>query len=273
MSLENLRRYGNQPYSTVLVHGGPGAPGEMRPVALELSKLVGVIEPFQTANSVQGQVDELIQTIKSDAIAPVVLIGWSWGAWLSYVVAARIPELIKKLIIVSSGPFEAKYTEGMMDVRLGRLTDQEKLKAKHILVLLQEGRASDKDFSEFGGLMDKADSYNPIAHNADTDIDSLRFDADIYDRVWPEADKMRKSGVLLEEGKTITCPVVAIHGDYDSHPAAGVKKPLEAVLSDFRFILLKNCGHHPWFEKEAKDIFYQILQREIYMVVLDREKI
>ena len=78
---------------------------------------------------------------------------------------------------------------------------------------------------------------------------------------------MRKSGQLLEEGRKIICPVVAIHGDYDPHPATGVKEPLEKVIKDFRFILLKNCGHHPWYEKEARDNFYQILQQETQQAI------
>lgn len=263
MSIENPRKYGKEPYSTVLVHGGPGAPGEMRPVAMELSKFVGFLEPLQTANSVQGQIDELIHIIEKNTEAPVTLIGWSWGAWLTYLVAAQRPALIKKLIIVSSGPFEAKYTEGMMDTRLSRLNNQERLRSKEILALLQDGKANGKDFNEFGGLMDKADSYNPILHKDESEVDMSEFGADIYEKVWPEADQMRKSGHLLEEGKKIVCPVVVIQGDHDPHPAAGVKEPLEKVLKDFRFILLKNCGHHPWYEKEAKDEFYRILKEEL----------
>jgi pimeloyl-ACP methyl ester carboxylesterase len=57
--------------------------------------------------------------------------------------------------------------------------------------------------------------------------------------------------------------VVAIHGDYDPHPAEGVRKPLTEVLEDFRFILLKKCGHTPWREQEARDDFFRILKREI----------
>ena len=64
-------------------------------------------------------------------------------------------------------------------------------------------------------------------------------------------------------GKNIECPVVAIHGDYDPHPAEGVEKPLASILKNFRFILLQNCGHKPWIEKHAKDIFYEILKQEL----------
>ena len=58
-SMENLRKYGERPYSVVVVHGGPGAGGEMGVVAGELAPEWGVLEPIQTAGTVEGQVEEL----------------------------------------------------------------------------------------------------------------------------------------------------------------------------------------------------------------------
>ena len=74
---------------------------------------------------------------------------------------------------------------------------------------------------------------------------------------------MRSSGELLQSGKKIQCRIVAIHGDYDPHPAAGVQEPLTRVLKDFRFTILARCGHHPWLERQAKDNFYRALRREL----------
>jgi pimeloyl-ACP methyl ester carboxylesterase len=84
----------------------------------------------------------------------------------------------------------------------------------------------------------------------------------IFQCVWRDAEKLRHSGELLRFGKNIQCPVVAIHGTYDPHPAAGVQKPLSRVLKDFRFVLLQNCGHTPWIERQARDDFYRTLERE-----------
>lgn len=63
--------------------------------------------------------------------------------------------------------------------------------------------------------------------------------------------------------KQIKCPVVAIHGDYDPHPAEGVQDPLSAALERFRFVLLNNCGHRPWMERQAGDEIYRILREEL----------
>ena len=61
------------------------------------------------------------------------------------------------------------------------------------------------------------------------------------------------------------CPVIALHGDYDPHPMAGVREPLCAKLATFRFIEIEHCGHKPWLERQAKDIFYKILKDELLL--------
>ncbi len=64
-------------------------------------------------------------------------------------------------------------------------------------------------------------------------------------------------------GSRIRCPVVAVHGDYDPNPPEGVREPLSWVVEDFRFVLLKNCGHLPWIESEAKEPFFKLLREEL----------
>ncbi len=79
--MNNLRTYGSRPFRVAVIHGGPGAPGEMAPVAKELSSGMGVLEPLQTASSVGGQVRELRTVLKENVDLPVTLIGCSWGGW------------------------------------------------------------------------------------------------------------------------------------------------------------------------------------------------
>ncbi len=117
----NYRRYGKSPYSVVTVHGGPGAPGEMAYVAERLSEKCGVIEPFQTSRTIRGQIEELHSLVNEACDLPVVMIGHSWGAWLSFMVAAEFPNDVKKVILVSAGPFE--HGADVTKTRLSRLTD------------------------------------------------------------------------------------------------------------------------------------------------------
>jgi pimeloyl-ACP methyl ester carboxylesterase len=257
--VENLRKYGHKPFRVAVIHGGPGASGEMAPVARELCSNMGILEPLQTKGTVDGQVEELKSTLDNNGNHPLMLIGFSWGAWLSYIFAAHYPLLIKRLVLIGSAPFEEKYAVGIMETRLSRLGEEEKKEVVSLSVALNSNTFDDNAFGRFVKLMDKADFYDPLPH----DREVLAFNPDVYKCVWEQASELRATGELLKLGERVQCPVVAIHGDYDPHPAEGVKAPLSHVIKDFRFVLLKKCGHRPWLERNAKDRFYSILRSEI----------
>jgi pimeloyl-ACP methyl ester carboxylesterase len=262
--MQNLRTYGTAPYSMAVVHGGPGAAGEMAPVARELASDWGVLEPLQTATSLAGQVDELRNVLERNGDLPVTLIGFSWGAWLSFLLAARSPALVRKLILVGSGGFEERYAAELEETRLGRLSEKDRVEVRSLLHRVEDPAAADKGaaLARLGTLLSKADAYDAL-RDASHARHAIDLRADIFQNVWREAADLRRSGELLSVGRQIQCPVVAIHGDYDPHPAEGVQKPLSVVLPRFRFVLLKNCGHKPWIERQARDEFYRVLRDEL----------
>ncbi len=259
--MKDLRKYGKAPFSLAVIHGGPGAPGEMATVARELESRWGVLEPLQKAKTLKGQIEELKTVLEKNGDPPISLIGFSWGAWLSFIFAANYPIFVKKLLLIGSGPYEEKYATNIMKTRLSRLTEEERLKAYILMKELNGSIVREKNrlFAQFGKLISKADSYNPLPH----DDEVLKYQYGIYQRVWEDAKILRRSGKLLELGKQIKCPVVAIHGDYDPHPPEGIKIPLSSILVDFKFVLLKDCGHYPWIERKARSRFYSILKREL----------
>jgi pimeloyl-ACP methyl ester carboxylesterase len=259
--MKDVRTYGKPPFQVAVIHGGPGAAGEMAPVARELASDWGVLEPLQTATSVRGQIEELRTLLQEKADLPVFLIGFSWGAWLSYMVAAHHPSLVKKLILIGSGPFEEKYAADIEETRLSRLSEEERAEVESLYEILDDpvARKRSEAFARFGALFSKADAHDPIKHESD----AVDFDPDIFQKVWEEAAELRRGGQLLELGKCIKCPVVAIHGAYDPHPAEGVQTPLSVLLENFTFILLAHCGHKPWIERQAKDQFYETLREEL----------
>ena len=257
---KNVNVYGNAPYSVVVVHGGPGAPGGMAPVARELSSTCGTLEPLQTAMSVEGQIRELHELLQEYGSTPVTLIGHSWGVWLSYFVAARYPQSVKKLILVGSGPFEEKYVSRIVETRMGRLSAKERTRFHEIMKALDDPDNRDKTLLfELGDLISRTDHSDPMPS---TD-ERVEVQQNIFQSVWQEAKELRKSGELLEIGRSIECPVIALHGDHDPHPFEGVEKPLSHTLMDFRFVLLERCGHEPWIEKHASNRFYRIVKREL----------
>ena len=259
--MNNPRKYGDSPFTVAVVHGGPGAPGEMATVAKELSSLYGVLEPLQTARSVVGQVNELRDAIKVNGTPPVTLIGFSWGAWLSFITAALHATIVKKLILIGSGPFEEHYAADIMKTRFSRMSEDDREQLNSLIESLNAPSVEDANsvMAQFGKLIAEADAFTPLLH----DDAVVECQYDVYQAVWTEASKFRSNGQLLELGKQIQCPVVAIHGDYDPHPVEGVEGPLSQVVKDFKLIPLKDCGHRPWREQLARERFYEVLKKEL----------
>ncbi len=259
--MRNFRKHGDPPFTAAVLHGGPGGAGEVLPVAVELSQKHGILEPLQTKDSIEGQIAELFGVLEEHGDLPITLIGHSWGAWLGFFFASRYPKFVKKLILVGSGPYEKKYVREMEETKMGRLNDVDRSRAEELEKSIESRDFAVKKaaFEEFGRLMSKIDVFAPIPEKEN----HVEFRPDIFERIMPEASKMRESGELLEAGKRIKCPVVAIHGDYDSHPWRGVEEPLKGILKDFRFILIERCGHSPWKEKNAREEFYEILRKEL----------
>ncbi len=253
-----LRAYGDPPHTVAVVHGGPGAPGSLAPVARELAGAGwGVLEPLQTARTLDGQVEELHAVLAAHGQLPVALIGWSWGAMLSFITAARHPETVRTLILVSSGVFDARYAPAIMETRLSRLDAADRRALEDAFRHLDDPAAL-----AFVGstLKHKTDSVDLLA---DPDQDVLEVQSDVYNAVWADACALRESGDLVALGRAIRCPVIAIHGDYDPHPLAGIRDPLTPVLDDFRVVTLARCGHYPWQERHARTAFFELLQREL----------
>ena len=259
--MKSVRKWGHGPYSVAVIHGGPGAPGEVAPVARELSTVQGVIEPFQTATTLDAQVQELRSILEEEARLPVTLIGFSWGAFLSWLTAARYPTLVRKLILIGSPPFEERYAAAITKTRLDRLSSKERSEAQGLIGQLDDPSESDKNplLARLGLLLSHADAFDPLPANDE----AFQCQYDLFRGVWDEACALRKKQVLIQMAHAVRCPVIAIHGDHDPHPSEGVNEPLSRECPDFRFILLPKCGHRPWIERNASDAFYEALVREI----------
>ncbi|WP_428568569.1 MAG: alpha/beta fold hydrolase [Solidesulfovibrio sp. DCME] len=250
------RRHGKAPYRIAVLHGGPGAAGAMAPVAQALSRQAGVLEPWQTADSVDGQIEELAACLGAAATPPVACVGHSWGAWLGVLVAARYPELVCQLILVGCAPFTERYAAGLTRKRLERLAPEARREAE---ALLADANPSDAGLARLGALFARADAYDPLDDGDAVGTGSgAGLRADIFAAVWPEAAALRRSGQLLARARRLRCPVTAIHGAHDPHPVAGVCRPL-AALPRFRCVTLPCCGHTPWLERQAREPFFREL--------------
>ncbi len=260
-----VNHYGPGAPQIVLVHGGPGAPGELKPVCEELANRgIGCIEPMQSAHSLEGQVEELKAQIETYCNVPICLLGYSWGAMLALLTAAKYPHLANQVILVSSACFDEESAAPIRETRLSRLSSSERKMLEECLRSLNDASGNDtvKHAEKLHSLIMLSDCYDPVSVS-----EPVTLQTDIYKAVWPQAVELRKSGKLLQRIAAYPGPVVAIHGDYDPHPSSGIKIPLENILSQFTFIELSHCGHIPWIERGAASIFFDHLERKIRLAM------
>ncbi len=258
----NIRKYGKPPFEFAVLHGGPGAPGYMAPVARELSRTMGVLEPLQSKDSLEGQISELRDQLSEHADPPVTLIGSSWGAVLALLLAARHGELVKKLILIGSAVFDKDSSSKIESIRLGRLSGEKRRRHERIMYEMQSKSMEDRSalMKEWGKILDEADNYDPLTK----DLEIMEVQYEIFSKVWPDFIMLRDTpGYLKKEFSKIDLPTVVIHGDYDPHPIEGIRPFLEDCISDIRFHILSECGHYPWIERHARQRFFEILQNEV----------
>ncbi len=256
-----VRRRGKAPYRLVVVHGGPGAPGSLAPVADVLARTAGVLEPWQTAQSVNGQVEELANQIERWATPPVTLIGHSWGAWLSILLAGQRPDLVRRLVLVGSGPFRARDALRIEARRKARLSRTEWSEFQRIGRRFSNphARVPAGMMRRFGRLSERSDSFDLGPHrSAGPPPEPATFR-----KVWPEAEAMRNRGQLRRAVGRIRAPVLVLHGRDDPHPVEGVVDPLRRSGVKIRVVILDRCGHYPWWEHHARDAFFRALRAEV----------
>lgn len=255
----SIRAYGAAPYSVAVIHGGPGAPGYMAPVARELAKSFGVIEPLQTRTSLEGQIQELHEQTRASGKGPFVLIGSSWGAVLALLTTAEHPELARKLILVGSAVFDAE-SSAKTKARRRERTSHETL-AEIALLEKELASSSEKDllFARIADLELDPDVYAPLTR----DLELLETQLELNQSVWHDFKKLRDTqGALGQALSRIHCEVVLVHGDYDPHGIEGIHPFLKSVIPQTRLEWLERCGHYPWIEKFAREEFFAILRRE-----------
>lgn len=246
--MHNCREYGSLPFRTIVVHGGPGAPGCCAGICRGLADDFGIIEYLQTKNSIEELLEELRGVILHYQLDKVILIGHSWGAWLSYIFAAKYPQYVSKLIIVGCGPFELSYYDQLVEARNVKIMPEEQ-----------------KEDIRAANLYTDDIEYDPDHYCLLPNIkgDMIAFHEEQFQSLMNEIVPMRASGELLDFTKAIECPTVAIHGKNDPHPWEGVKVLLENRLNDFKMLLIDKCGHEPWKEYYARDEFFHILKKEM----------
>jgi len=253
-ALIQVRSYGNKGPYVVLLHGGPGAPGEMAPVGRFLSDRFRVLEPLQRlSGDVQLTVDRHVQDLH-DVLrcplrkGPVSLVGFSWGAMLALTYAARYPDDIERLILIGCGTFDRRSREVYQNSMEKRMDANDRHSIDNLVVML----ASEEDpvrrnglFAQFGNIYTHIQSCNPLPVGSEV----LVYDEAGFRQTWNDVLSVQDKGVQPAEFEKINARVTMIHGDSDPHPGKLIYESLEPFIRDLRYREIQRCGHIPWIER------------------------
>jgi len=259
-----VRFYGKSGPWVVLVHGGPGAPGEMAPLAHYLRDHFRVMEPLQRVSgsvplTVARHVSDLYDVLRDPGQQePVRLVGFSWGAMLALTYAARYPVDIDRLVLIGCGTFD-KNSRQAYETRMAQRTEAD---TERIIRNLRMQLSVEKDrhqrnklFAALGAVLTRIQSFDPLASTSA----GLECDEAGFSETWEDALSLQERGVQPAEFKAIQAPVTMIHGQDDPHPGSLIFESLAPFIGNIQYRELPRCGHTPWLERQAKEKFYSLL--------------
>lgn len=258
-----VREYGTDGPAVVLVHGGPGAPGSLAPLARLLAPTCRVLEPLQRRSggvplTVDRHVADLAEVLDArvPAIRPIVL-GHSWGALLALAFAAAHPGRAAALILVGCGTLDLE-ARAELRLRIERRLDP--AVKRRIDRLDEEIPDPDERLGILAGLLLPAYSCDPVVDALECDA----CDARGYQETWSDWLALESRGVVPRAFASIDIPVLMIHGTEDPHPFDAIRASLAAHLSQLELHVLERCGHYPWIERAAAEPFLELLRGQVW---------
>lgn len=253
------REHGRGGPWVVTVHGGPGAPGSLAPLARRLARSCRVLEPFERRSggaplTVARHVADLHALLRRRIAGErPAIVGHSWGAMLALAYAAEHPEAISCLVLVGCGTFDRAARRSLRETVEARMDDALR---RRIERLPQEVADPDEQFRSLGELLLPLYSWDL----ASTDLELTACDARGFEESWSDMLRLQEAGTYPAAFAAIRLPVLMLHGTTDPHPGPLIRASLAPHLPQLEYRELPRCGHYPWLEKEAREVFFSLLE-------------
>lgn len=252
--------YGQVGLPTVLLlHGGPGAPGYLAPVARYLGDSFRVLEPLQRPSggeplTVARHVADLHGVVTGRSAGPrPIAVGHSWGAMLGLAYAAAHPESVAALVLVSCGTWDPSSRECLERTRAGRMNEDWRRRLERLSSELSD---PDEYLRLAGDLFVELDSWDLIDGHRGFEA----WDARANLETWHDMVRMQEAGVYPAAFGGIRVPVLMLHGSEDPHPGARIRQSLLPNLPQLEYREWTRCGHYPWLERAVREEFLETLK-------------
>jgi len=260
-----VRQYGASGPDLIALHGGPGAPGSVAALALDLSSDFRVQEPLQRRAGAEPLSVELhVRDLAAVAPPRAVVVGWSWGAMLGLSYAARHPRRVSRLILVGCGTYDEGCRELLIRTRSERLGDAGRARQRELEERLRSERdpkGRDLALASLGKLFSALDSYDLLDEAALAPVPApLPVDSVGSVQTWQDVLRLQSEGIEPQIFANIAVPVLMLHGDHDPHPGPCTCTSLRQYVPQLEYVELEKCGHQPWRERHARTRFLDTLR-------------
>ncbi len=251
------RTYGTQGPAVFVLHGGPGAAGNMAPVARGLADTFRVIEPYQRGSSdapltVARHIADLYDEVSSCDEPRPALVGSSWGAMLALAYAAARPARSGPIVLIGCGTFDHAARERMHVICAERTNEDLR---KRLEDLQQEIPDPNQRLGAMGSALLPIYAHDLVT----TDLEFESFDARAHHETWNDMLRLQDEGLYPAAFAAITAPVLMLHGALDPHPGRMIQASLTPHIPQLEYHEWPHCGHYPWLEKSTRDDFFHTL--------------
>ncbi len=247
----------------IIVHGGPGLDqGYLLPQMLELAKDHEVIFYDQRGSGRSLEANITPAYVSSEQFTQdldklrlqlgfkkVVLIGHSWGGFLSMSYTIKYPDNVSSLILVGSAPADYQGQKAFSD-EFNKRTQSIKHK---IDPLFNTQTLNELSKQQINGIY--RDLFSVYFKNS-SNVQKLTLDMSKESAIggFNVLCLMLKTSYftpdcnLMPTLRKLNVPTLLIHGNQDIIPARTAKNIQEAIPGS-KIVYLNDCGHFPYIEK------------------------
>ncbi|MBL0940935.1 MAG: alpha/beta hydrolase [Gemmatimonadaceae bacterium] len=242
----------------LLLHGGPGAHHDyLYPQMLALADTYRMITYDQRGGGQSRtddpdpvtwvtQVEDLAALVTEFALIPPTIIGYSWGALLAMLYAARAAKdsaLVApaRLVLISPAPITKSWREEFEQNLLAR-GRSDVIQAMRTELQQSGLRESNPDAYRQRGFELSVAGYFSDPHRA-RDLTPFRVTGKVQQSVWTSLGEFD----IRDELRAVRCPTLVIHGRQDPIPLASAEAAAECLSAEL--VVLDDCGHVPYVEQ------------------------
>lgn len=255
----STRTYGISGPAVLVLHGGPGARGQMAPVARGLADLFRVSEPMQRNSgekplTVATHVGDLHDLIESRFCgARPALVGSSWGAMLGLAYAAAHPGRAGPIVLIGCGTFDRRSRTRFRSSVEERISPELRQRMARARTCISD---PDERLRALVDLLLPVYSVDPVTD----DLELGDVDARANRETWADMLRLQEDGTYPSSFTSINSSVLMLHGSDDPHPGPMVRASLVPYLPQIEYHEWERCGHYPWIERTVSEDFFRVLR-------------